>query len=101
VIGIALGQFCLAPFQAIARAEVAQIHLPVAVLIWLMVIPMLMKNDFGALSTPTEFFREVECAPWDEQYQAADLTVCRVWWCSNCDGPRYPSAECGCCRPDR
>jgi ACR3 family arsenite transporter len=65
VIGIALGQFCLAPFQAIARAEVAQIHLPVAVLIWLMVIPMLMKNDFGALSTPTEFFREVECAPWD------------------------------------
>jgi hypothetical protein len=50
MIGIALGQFCLAPFQAIARAEVAQINLPVAVLIWLMIIPMLMKIDFAALA---------------------------------------------------
>ena len=49
VAGIALGHFFTPAFQAIGRAEVAQVNLPVAVLIWLMIIPMLMKVDFGAL----------------------------------------------------
>ena len=47
VVGIALGHWLPAPFQAIGRLEVAQVNLPVAVLIWLMIIPMLMKIDFG------------------------------------------------------
>jgi ACR3 family arsenite transporter len=47
--GVALGQWLPGPFQAIARVEVAQVNLPVGLLIWVMVIPMLLKVDFGAL----------------------------------------------------
>lgn len=49
-VGIALGQLVPAPFQAIGRMEVAQVNLPVGLLIWVMVIPMLIKVDFGSLS---------------------------------------------------
>ena len=47
--GIALGQFLPNVFQAIGRMEVAQVNLPVGVLIWVMIIPMLLKVDFSAL----------------------------------------------------
>ncbi len=50
VVGIGLGQFFPGAFAVISRLEVAQVNLPVAVLIWLMIIPMLMKVDFTALS---------------------------------------------------
>ncbi len=49
VVGIALGQFLPGPFQALGRMEIAQVNLPVGLLIWVMVIPMLLKVDFGAL----------------------------------------------------
>jgi hypothetical protein len=49
VIGIALGQFFPAAFQSIGRMEIAQVNLPVGLLIWVMIIPMLVKVDFGAL----------------------------------------------------
>ena len=49
VVGIALGHVLPAVFRAIGSAEVAQVNLPVAVLIWLMIIPMLVKIDFAAL----------------------------------------------------
>ncbi|MBP9149907.1 MAG: ACR3 family arsenite efflux transporter [Rhodoferax sp.] len=49
VAGIALGQFLPGLFQAIGRMEVAQVNLPVGVLIWVMIIPMLLKVDFSAL----------------------------------------------------
>ena len=49
VAGIALGQFVPAPFQALGRMEVANVNLPVGLLIWVMIIPMLVKVDFGAL----------------------------------------------------
>jgi ACR3 family arsenite transporter len=49
VAGIALGQFLPSVFQAIGRMEVAQVNLPVGVLIWVMIIPMLVKVDFSAL----------------------------------------------------
>ncbi|MCX7587811.1 ACR3 family arsenite efflux transporter [Phenylobacterium sp. 58.2.17] len=49
VLGIALGHFFLPAFQLIGSAEIAKVNLPVAVLIWLMIIPMLMKVDFGAM----------------------------------------------------
>ncbi len=49
VVGIALGQFFPALFQVIGSMEVAQVNLPVGLLIWVMVIPMLIKVDFGAL----------------------------------------------------
>ena len=47
--GIALGQGLPSVFQAIGRLEYAQVNLPVGLLIWVMIIPMLVKVDFGAL----------------------------------------------------
>ncbi len=49
VAGIALGQMLPDVFQAIGRMEVARVNLPVGVLIWVMIIPMLVKVDFAAL----------------------------------------------------
>ena len=49
VAGIALGHVLPGVFQAIGAAEIAKVNLPVAVLIWLMIIPMLLKIDFAAL----------------------------------------------------
>ncbi len=49
VIGIALGQFLPGVFQVIGALSVAQVNLPVGILIWIMIIPMLVKVDFGAL----------------------------------------------------
>lgn len=49
VAGIALGRLLPHLFQIIGRLEVAQVNLPVGFLIWVMIIPMLMKVDFGAL----------------------------------------------------
>ncbi|WAC75782.1 ACR3 family arsenite efflux transporter [Roseateles sp. SL47] len=48
-VGVALGQAFPGAFQAIARWEVAQVNLPVGLLIWVMIIPMLLKIDFAAL----------------------------------------------------
>jgi ACR3 family arsenite transporter len=49
VIGIGLGRFLPVPFHAIGKMEVASVNLPVALLIWLMIIPMLLKVDFSSL----------------------------------------------------
>ena len=47
--GVTFGQLAPGVFQAVGRMEVAQVNLPVGLLIWVMVIPMLVKVDFGAL----------------------------------------------------
>jgi len=49
VAGITLGQLFPDFFQAIGNIELAKINLPVGLLIWVMIIPMLVKVDFGAL----------------------------------------------------
>jgi ACR3 family arsenite transporter len=49
VAGIALGRFLPDVFQMIGRLEVANVNLPVGLLIWIMIIPMLVKVDFSAL----------------------------------------------------
>ncbi|MGE5779304.1 MAG: arsenic resistance protein, partial [Hyphomicrobiales bacterium] len=59
VAGIALGHWWPGPFQAIGSAEVAKVNLPVAVLIWLMIIPMLLKIDVGALHQVKEHWRGI------------------------------------------
>lgn len=59
VAGIALGQFLPGAFQAIGRMEVAQVNLPVGVLIWVMIIPMLLKVDFGALHQVRDHWRGI------------------------------------------
>ena len=50
VIGIAGGQLFPEIFQAIGAMEVAKVNLPVGLLIWVMVIPMLIKVDFSAFA---------------------------------------------------
>lgn len=59
VIGIVLGQLMPALFQTIGRLEVAQVNLPVGVLIWVMIIPMLLKVDFGALGQVKQHWRGI------------------------------------------
>ena len=49
VAGIGLGQYLPAPFQMLGKMEVARVNIPVGLLIWVMIIPMLVKVDFGAL----------------------------------------------------
>ena len=59
VLGIALGQFFPGVFQTIGAMEVAQVNLPVGLLIWIMVIPMLVKVDFGALHEVRQHVRGI------------------------------------------
>ncbi|GMQ88455.1 MAG: ACR3 family arsenite efflux transporter [Gammaproteobacteria bacterium] len=49
VAGIALGHLFPTAFQTIGDMEVARVNLPVAVLVWLMILPMLLKIDFHSL----------------------------------------------------
>jgi ACR3 family arsenite transporter len=50
VVGIALGQFFPAAFQLLGSMEFANVNIPVGFLIWVMIIPMLVRVDFGALN---------------------------------------------------
>lgn len=59
VVGIALGHWFPAAFQAVGALEIAKVNLPVAVLIWLMVIPMLLKIDFAALGEVGRHWRGI------------------------------------------
>jgi len=57
--GVALGHVFPSLFQVIGNAEVAHVNLPVAVLIWLMIIPMLLKVDFGAIGQVGRHWRGI------------------------------------------
>jgi hypothetical protein len=57
--GIVLGRLLPGPFQFLGRMTVAEVNIPVAVLIWLMIVPMLLKVDFGALHRVAEQWRGI------------------------------------------
>src|SRR5437868_14727988 len=59
IAGVVLGRLLPAPFQALGRMTVAEVNIPVAVLIWLMIVPMLLKVDFGALHRVAEQWRGI------------------------------------------
>ena len=59
VAGVALGHFLPGFFHAVGAAEIASVNLPVAVLIWLMIVPMLVKIDFAALGQVKEHWRGI------------------------------------------
>lgn len=59
IVGIALGQLLPGLFQAVGRMEVAKVNLPVGLLIWVMIIPMLVKVDFGALHEVRQHVRGI------------------------------------------
>ena len=59
VAGIGLGHLLPQVFQTIGRLEIAQINLPVAVLLWLMIVPMLLKIDLKAIKHVGEHWRGI------------------------------------------
>jgi ACR3 family arsenite transporter len=59
LIGIGLGQVFPGVFHAIGAMEVAKVNIPVGLLIWVMIIPMLMKIDFGALHEVRRHWRGI------------------------------------------
>jgi ACR3 family arsenite transporter len=59
VAGIGLGAVVPGFFATVASAEIAKVNLPVAVLIWAMIVPMLLKIDFAALGQVKEHWRGV------------------------------------------
>ena len=59
VAGIALGLWLPAPFEALGRMEVASVNLPVGVLIWVMIVPMLLRIDFGAMGQVRRHWRGI------------------------------------------
>ncbi|MBR1041154.1 ACR3 family arsenite efflux transporter [Bradyrhizobium viridifuturi] len=59
IAGVALGHFMPGVFHTIGAAEIAKVNLPVAALIWLMIVPMLIKIDFAALGQVKEHWRGI------------------------------------------
>ncbi|MDN4573604.1 arsenical-resistance protein [Pandoraea cepalis] len=59
VAGVLLGQAVPGVFQGIGRIEVAQVNLPVGVLIWIMIIPMLVKIDFASMAQVGRHWRGI------------------------------------------
>jgi ACR3 family arsenite transporter len=59
VLGLTLGQFFPSLFQSIGAMELAQVNLPVGILIWVMIIPMLVKVNFGALTEVRQHVRGI------------------------------------------
>src|SRR5512142_1958676 len=59
IAGIVAGQMAPGLFQAIGHLQVAQVNLPVGLLIWVMIVPMLVKVDFGALHEVKQHVRGI------------------------------------------
>ena len=59
VAGIALGQWAPAPFEALGRLEIAKVNVPVGLLIWVMIIPMLLRIDFAAMGQVRQHWRGI------------------------------------------
>jgi ACR3 family arsenite transporter len=59
IIGVVLGQVFPALFQLLGSMQVARVNLPVGLLIWVMIIPMLLRIDFGALHQVREHWRGI------------------------------------------
>ncbi len=59
VAGIALGQWLPEFFRVVGRMQVAQVNLPVGLLIWVMIVPMLLRIDFGAVHQVKSHWRGI------------------------------------------
>ncbi|MBI5918597.1 MAG: ACR3 family arsenite efflux transporter [Nitrosomonadales bacterium] len=59
IVGVALGQFFPAPFHWLGGLEVAKVNIPVGLLIWVMIVPMLLRVDFGALHQVRQHWRGI------------------------------------------
>ncbi|TNC98480.1 MAG: arsenite transporter, ACR3 family [Gallionellaceae bacterium] len=59
IVGVVLGQFIPAPFHWLGTLEIAKVNIPVGLLIWVMIIPMLLRIDFGALHEVRKHWRGI------------------------------------------
>jgi ACR3 family arsenite transporter len=59
VVGVALGQWLPGIFELLGRLEVARVNLPVGILIWVMIIPMLLRIDFAAMGQVRQHWRGI------------------------------------------
>ncbi len=59
IVGVVLGQAIPAPFHWLGELEVAKVNIPVGLLIWVMIIPMLLRIDFGALHQVRKHWRGI------------------------------------------
>jgi ACR3 family arsenite transporter len=59
IVGVVLGQLIPAPFHWLGELEIAKVNLPVGLLIWVMIIPMLLRIDFGALHEVRKHWRGI------------------------------------------
>jgi len=57
--GIALGQWLPAPFETLGRMQLARVNVPVGLLIWVMIIPMLLRIDFAAMGQVRQHWRGI------------------------------------------
>ena len=78
VAGIALGSIAPAPFQVLGGLTIAQVNIPVAVLIWLMIVPMLLSRLRRAAARSARHWRGIIVTRGD---QLAGQTVL-AWRCS-------------------
>jgi arsenite transporter len=93
-VGIALGHVFPDLFALIASAEVARVNLPVALLVWLMIIPMLLKIDFRALGSVRQHWKGVGVTlfiNWAvKPFSMAALATLFIGWLF---APLLPAAE--------
>ncbi|GAB4128245.1 MAG: ACR3 family arsenite efflux transporter [Sideroxydans sp.] len=59
IVGVVLGQIIPAPFHWLGSLEIAKVNIPVGLLIWVMIIPMLLRIDFGALHEVRKHWRGI------------------------------------------
>jgi ACR3 family arsenite transporter len=59
VAGIGLGQIMPSIFHGLGSATIAQVNLPIAILVWLMIVPMLLKVDLAALGQVKNHWRGI------------------------------------------
>ncbi|MDH4188702.1 MAG: ACR3 family arsenite efflux transporter [Betaproteobacteria bacterium] len=59
VAGIGLGRVLPGVFQTLGRMEIARVNLPVGLLIWVMIVPMLLRIDFGAIGQVRRHWRGI------------------------------------------
>src|SRR5690606_22346856 len=59
LVGTGLGHAFPGVFATLGAAEVAKVNLPVGLLVWLMIIPMLLKIDFGAMREVKRHWRGI------------------------------------------
>ena len=59
IVGVVLGQTIPSPFHWLGGLEIAKVNIPVGLLIWVMIIPMLLRIDFGALHEVRKYWRGI------------------------------------------